>query len=111
VKLFAGSVRPRSIGIGVGVIVALETLLGGTGGNLINVANNLAPTGYLNGVSVFSSLGGTTGFTITQPAPLLGLNSLGTIRINGTPLPSNATTGMTGSLMAIQGNGSVRIGP
>jgi hypothetical protein len=81
----------------------------GTGGNVINVSNNLVPTGFLNGVPVFSSLGGTTGFSITNPTPLVGLNTLGTIRINNTALPN---AGVTGSLIAIQaGGGAIKIGP
>jgi hypothetical protein len=87
---------------------------GGTGGNALNVTNALAPTGFINGVPVFSSLGGTTGFTFTNPTPLVGLNTLGTIKVNGTVLPNNATaaSGITGSLLAIQaGGGKVKVGP
>jgi hypothetical protein len=87
---------------------------GGTGGNTISVTNALAPTGFINGVPVFSSLGGVTGFSITNPTPLVGLNTLGTITINGVQLPSNATaaSGISGSLIGIQGTGGqVKIGP
>jgi hypothetical protein len=72
------------------------------------------PTGFISGVPVFSSLGGTTGFSLTSSAPLVGLNTLGTITINGALLPNNATatSGITGSLIAIQGTGGqVRVGP
>jgi hypothetical protein len=83
---------------------------GGTPGNALNVTNALAPTGFVAGIPVFSSLGGTTGVTITSSTPLVGLNTLGTIKINGTLLP--ASSGITGSLIAIQGTGGqVKIGP
>jgi hypothetical protein len=83
-------------------------------GNSINVTNGLVPTGFINGVPVFSSLGGTTGFSFTNSTPLVGLNTAGTIKVNGTLLPNNATagSGITGSLIAIQGTGGqVKIGP
>jgi len=82
----------------------------GTGGNALSVTNSLTPTGFLNGVPVFSSLGGTKGFTVTNLTPLVGLSTLGTLTINGTPLLPGAKTA-SGSLIAIQGTGgTVKIG-
>jgi hypothetical protein len=80
-------------------------------GNTLNVTNTFAPTGFVAGIPVFSALGGTTGFTVTSATPLAGLNTAGTININGTALPTGATGGVTGSLIAIQGTGTVKIGP
>jgi hypothetical protein len=83
-------------------------------GNTVNVTNNLAPTGFVNGVPVFSSLGGAAGFAFTSATSLPGLNLLGnTITINNQVLPTGATpsSGITGSLIAIQGSGTVKIGP
>jgi len=83
-------------------------------GNTVNVTNNLAPTGFVNGVPVFSSLGGAAGFAFTSATSLPGLNLLGnTITINNQVLPTRATpsSGITGSLIAIQGSGTVKIGP
>ncbi|MBI2215890.1 MAG: hypothetical protein HYU51_01205 [Candidatus Rokubacteria bacterium] len=81
----------------------------------MNVTNTLVPTGVVAGIPVFSSLGGTTGFNVTSPTPLAGLNANGnTVSINGTVLPSGVTStaGITGSVAAIQdGGGSVKIGP
>jgi hypothetical protein len=109
--LFSGPLLNVSGGSFASITGALVNF-GGTGGNVINLTNTLAPTGYLNGVPVFSSLGGTTGFTFTNATPLVGLNSLGAIKINNTPLPNGATGGMTGSLIAIQsGGGTVKVGP
>ena len=77
----------------------------------INISNSLAPTGYLNGIPVFSSLGGTAGFTVTRATPLANLNTSGNkIVINGAQLPTGATSGMTGSLIRIgPGGGTVKI--
>jgi hypothetical protein len=112
-NLFSGPLLNVLNGGFVSITGALVNF-GGTGGNLINVQNTLVPTGFINGVPVFSSLGGTNGYTVTNSTPLVGLNSLGTIKINGTTLPSGATSssGVTGSLIAIQGGGgTVKIGP
>jgi len=83
----------------------------GTGGNILNVSNNLIPTAFFNGIPVFVSGGGNV--TVTNPTPLVGLNSLGTIKINGSALPNNATaaSGITGSLIEVRGGGTVRVGP
>ena len=110
-NILSGPLLNVSGGSSVGISGALVSF-GGTGGNGINVQNTLAPTGFLSGVPVFSSQGGTNGFTVTNQTPLVGLNSLGTIKINGTALPNGATAsaGVTGSLIAIQGGGTVRIG-
>ena len=83
----------------------------GTGGNILNVSNNLIPTAFFNGIPVFVSGGGNV--TVTNPTPLVGLNSLGTIKINGSALPNNATaaSGITGSLIEVRRGGTVRVGP
>jgi FecR protein len=77
-----------------------------TGSNNTLVVNNaLAPTGFINGVPVYSSLGGIAGFNITRTNANLftGLNTNNNvIQINGVPLSTNATTA-TGSLLAITG--------
>ena len=81
-------------------------------GNVINVTNTLVPTGYLFGVPVFSSLGGTAGFNFTNPTPIAGLGTAGAIKINGTSLTTGTTSGVTGSLVAITGTGgAVKVGP
>jgi hypothetical protein len=79
--------------------------------NTLNVTNSLTPTGFLNGVPVFSALGGTNGFTITNTAPFTGLNTNGNvIKINGAVLPSNAPSGsVTGSLLAITSGAASKI--
>jgi hypothetical protein len=98
-----------------GSIVSITGALVGFSGsnNTLNLTNALVPTGVIAGIPVFSSLGGTTGFTSTTA--LTGLNASGnTIRINGTVIPSGltSTSGITGSVAAIQGGGgSVTIGP
>jgi hypothetical protein len=77
-------------------------------GNTINVTNSLAPTGYIAGIPVFSSLGGTTGFSVTNANAFANFAG-GTININGSPLPAGATSGMTGSLLAIQGGTTTQV--
>jgi hypothetical protein len=82
-----------------------------TGANgLINVTNTLAPTTFIAGIPVNVAPGGN--IAIGQGA-LAGLNVNGnTIRINGTALPTgaNANSGLTGSLISVGANGTVRVG-
>lgn len=78
---------------------------------LINVTNNLAPTAFIGGVPVFVAQGGN--MPVIGQEALTGLNVNGnTIRINGTALPTSATqtSGITGSLISVGANGSVRVG-
>jgi hypothetical protein len=85
---------------------------GGTGGNVVNVSNNFAPTTFVSGVPIFVAAGTVANRSIGAGA-LVGLNTLGTVRINSTVLPSNAGPGsVTGSLITIRGtSGTVKIGP
>jgi hypothetical protein len=79
--------------------------------NTLSVSNAFQPTGFINGVPVFSVLGGTRGFNITRTNaslfPGLGSNN-NRILINGTPLSANATSA-TGSVLAITGGGLSKI--
>ena len=82
------------------------TGLGGT----INITNTLAPTTFIAGIPVNVAPGGN--IAIGQGA-LAGLNvNNNTIRINNVVLPTNATStsGITGSLISVGANGTVRVG-
>jgi hypothetical protein len=80
-------------------------------GNVINLNNGLAVTGTIGGIPVFSSLGGTTGFTVTSATPIVGLGTAGTINVNGVACGASCA-GAARPLLAIQGTGgTVRIGP
>lgn len=75
-------------------------------GNLLSVNNSFAPTAIIGGVPVYGPAGS---FQIGRNA-LAGLGTAGTIKINGVVLtPTNAGQ-VTGSLVAIQGNGAVKVG-
>ncbi|MBI4637305.1 MAG: FecR domain-containing protein [Candidatus Rokubacteria bacterium] len=79
-------------------------------GNTLNVTNGLVPNVFLNGIPIFKA-GLTATVTVTNANPLAGLNTNGnTISINGTPLPTGATTA-SGSLIAVSGGGTVKVGP
>ncbi|MBI2215894.1 MAG: FecR domain-containing protein [Candidatus Rokubacteria bacterium] len=97
-----------------GSIVSVGGSLVGFSGsnNTVNLTNTLVPTGIVGGLPVFSSLGGTAGFSGTTAVS--GLNG-NTIRINGAELPPGGApsiAGISGSVAAIQsGGGSVKIGP
>jgi hypothetical protein len=77
-------------------------------GNVLNVTNSFAPTALIGGIPVHGpaasfSIGGT---------PLAGLGSAGTININGVALtPTTPLSSLKGSLIAIQGGGTVKVGP
>ncbi|MBI4634800.1 MAG: FecR domain-containing protein [Candidatus Rokubacteria bacterium] len=80
-------------------------------GNTLNVSNSLVPNVYLNGIPIFKA-GTTETVVVTNANPLAGLNTSGnTININGAALPTGATTGVTGSLIAVGGGGTVKVGP
>jgi hypothetical protein len=79
--------------------------------NTLVVNNSYVPTGFINGVPVYSALGGTTGFNITRTNGNLftGLGSNNNvIKINDVALPVNATSA-TGSLLAITGGPTSKI--
>jgi hypothetical protein len=83
----------------------------GVGGQ-INVTNNLAPTAFIAGIPVNVAQGGNIAVGL---GALTGLNvNQNTIRINDVVLPTNATTatapGITGSLISVGANGTVRVG-
>lgn len=77
-------------------------------GNLLSVTNSFAPTALIGGIPVY---GAADSFKITSPTALAGLGSAGTIKINGVTLtPTTPLSSLTGSLVAIQGNGKVKVG-
>ena len=76
-------------------------------GNLLNVTNRFAPTAMLAGVPVF----GPTDSLRISGAALAGLGSAGAIRINGVALtPTTPLSSLTGSLVAVQGGGTLKVG-
>jgi hypothetical protein len=76
-------------------------------GNVVNVTNSIAPTALINGIPV---AGPVDSFRIGANA-LAGGTGSGTIRINGVPLTSSTPlTSLTGSLIAVQSGGVVKIG-
>jgi hypothetical protein len=75
-------------------------------GNILNVSNSFAPTAIINGIPVS---GPVDSFRIGANA-IAGSGS-GTIRINGVALtPSTPLSSLTGSLVAVQGGGTVKVG-
>jgi FecR protein len=79
-------------------------------GGTINITNTLAPTAFIAGIPVNVAPGGN--IAIGQGA-LANLNvNNNTIRINNVALPTNATatSGITGSLISVGANGTVRVG-
>jgi hypothetical protein len=73
------------------------------------VTNSLAPTALIGGIPVY---GAPSSFTLTGATPLAGLGTAGTITINGVPLtPTTPLSSLKGSLIAVQGSGTVKIGP
>ena len=80
----------------------------GGGGNVLNVTNSFAPTALIGGIPVS---GAPSSFNIGGAA-LAGLGSAGTITINGVPLtPTTPLSSLKGSLITVQGSGTVKIGP
>ncbi len=84
-----------------------SSLLNFTGsGNLVSVSNNILPTAIINGIPVS---GPADSFRITSG--LASGTGTGTIKINGVPLtPTTPLTSLTGSLVAVQSGGKVKIG-
>jgi len=77
-------------------------------GNLLNVNNSIVPTALINGIPVS---GPVDSFRIGANA-LAGNGSAGTIRINGVTLtPTTPLNSLTGSLIAVQNGGAVKVGP
>jgi len=75
-------------------------------GNVLNVTNSIAPTALVNGIPV---AGPVDSFRIGANA-IAGAGS-GTIRINGVALtPNTPLSSLTGSLVAVQGGGTVKVG-
>jgi hypothetical protein len=76
-------------------------------GNLLNVNNSVIPTAIIGGIPV---AGPASSFKITNPA-LAGLGTSGTIKVNGVSLtPTTPLGSLSGSLVVIQGSGTVRVG-
>jgi len=76
-------------------------------GNVVNVTNSIAPTAVINGIPV---AGPVDSFRIGANA-LAGGTGSGTIRINGVLLtPATPLASLTGSLIAVQTGGTVKIG-
>ena len=75
-------------------------------GNVLNVNNSIVPTAIINGIPV---AGPVDSFRIGGNA-IAGAGA-GTIKINGVSLtPSTPLSSLTGSLVAVQGGGSVKVG-
>jgi hypothetical protein len=75
-------------------------------GNVLNVSNSIAPTAIINGIPVS---GPVDSFRIGANA-IAGAGS-GTIRINGVLLtPTTPLSSLTGSLVAVQSGGAVKVG-
>lgn len=93
-----------------GIVNINGALVSFTGINAaINVTNTFTPTSFIAGIPVSIALGANVSI---GAGALTGLNSNGNIiRINGTSLPTGATaaSGITGSLINVGANGTVRI--
>jgi hypothetical protein len=75
-------------------------------GNVLNVTNSIAPTAIINGIPVS---GPTDSFRIGANA--IAGAAAGTIRINGVVLtPTTPLSSLTGSLVAVQSGGTVKVG-
>ena len=71
---------------------------------MLNVTNSIAPTALVNGIPV---AGPVDSFRIGANA----IAGSGTIRINGVALtPNTPLSSLTGSLVAVQGGGTVKVG-
>jgi hypothetical protein len=76
-------------------------------GNAISVTNNLRPTAVIRGIPVYAP----TGDVRIARNVLAGLGTAGSVRINGVELtPTTRRGSLTGSLIAVDGNGRVSIG-
>ncbi len=75
-------------------------------GNVLNVTNSIVPTAIVNGIPVS---GPTDSFRIGANA--IAGAAAGTIRINGVVLtPTTPLSSLTGSLVAVQSGGTVKVG-
>ena len=75
-------------------------------GNVLNINNSIVPTALVNGIPVS---GPTDSFRIGANA-IAGAGA-GTIRINGVALtPNTSLSSLTGSLVAVQSGGTVKVG-
>jgi hypothetical protein len=75
-------------------------------GNVLNVTNSFVPTALISGIPVH---GPVSSFSIGA-TPLAGLGTAGTININGVALtPTTPLTSLRGSLVTVQGSGTVSI--
>jgi len=78
-------------------------------GNTLSVNNSFVPTALIGGIPVY---GPVSSFSISGNQALAGLGSAGTITVNGVPLtPTTPLSSLKGSLITVQGGGSVKIGP
>src|SRR5574341_742858 len=78
-------------------------------GNVLSVTNSFAPTALVGGIPVY---GPTDSFKITAPSAIAGLGTAGTVKINGVTLtPTTSLGSLSGSLVAVQSGGRVKIGP
>jgi hypothetical protein len=76
-------------------------------GNLLNITNSFVPTALIGGIPVY---GPVDSFRVSGNA-LAGLGTAGTIKINGVALtPTTPLSRLTGSLVAVQGNGTLKVG-
>jgi FecR protein len=76
-------------------------------GNTLNVTNSYVPTALISGIPVYGPL---SSFNIAG-TPLAGLGTAGTITINGVSLtPTTPLSTLKGSLITVQGSGTVKIG-
>ena len=79
-------------------------------GNMLNVTNSIAPSAIINGIPV-AVTGGASVDSFRVGASAIGGTGTGTIRINGVTLtPNTPLASLTGSLVAIQGAGTVNVG-
>jgi hypothetical protein len=78
-------------------------------GNTLSVTNSLVPTALIGGIPVY---GPASSVSVAGSTALAGLGTAGTITINGVPLTSSTPlSSLKGSLIAVQGGGTVKIGP
>jgi hypothetical protein len=76
-------------------------------GNVLNITNSIVPTAIVGGIPVSGPI---DSFRIGANA-LSGLGAAGAININGVSLtPTTPLSSLTGSLIAIQNGGSVKVG-
>jgi hypothetical protein len=97
-----------SVGGGSVVTIGGSLVTFGGSGNVLNVTNSFVPTALVGGIPVY---GLPSSISITG-TPLAGLGSSGTITVNGVPLtPTTPLSSLKGSLITVQGSGTVKIGP